>query len=132
MESSNTPPPQKIITGYAKTVYVLYLIGLMFGITAVIAVVIAYIKKGESGTPAWLNRHYQFQIRTFWFGLVYFSVGFILMPFFIGWLILGWWMIWLIIRSVKGLNAIDKQVGIEGSFFGLGNELPESAVPQPE
>lgn len=120
---ATTQPPNTPNTSYAKAVYIIYLVGLLFPVTALIGLVIAYIKRGELATPIWLEQHYRFQIRTFWFGLVYLLFGFLLTAFMIGWLILGWWLIWLIIRSVKGLNAIDKQVAIIGSFFSLGQEI---------
>lgn len=120
MESTDT---EHINSNYAKAVYIIYLLGLLFPITALIGLVIAVIKRGEIDSPAWLDQHYRFQIQTFWFGLIYLIVGFLFTAFVIGWLILCWWLIWLIIRSVKGLNAIDKQVGITGGVFSFGTEI---------
>ncbi|PLA75451.1 hypothetical protein CYQ88_00340 [Hydrogenovibrio sp. SC-1] len=120
MESNDT---ERINGNYAKAVYIIYLLGLLFPITALIGLIIAIIKRGEIDSPAWLEQHYRFQIQTFWFGLIYLLVGFFFTAFIIGWLILCWWLIWLIIRSVKGLNAIDKQVGIRGGFFSSGTEI---------
>lgn len=57
----------------AKIVYILYLVGVVFGITGLIGVVMAYIYKSDA--PEWLSSHYQFQIRTFWIGLLYLVVG---------------------------------------------------------
>lgn len=119
MESTDT---EHINSNYAKAVYIIYLLGLLFPVTALIGVVIAYVKRGDKLTPSWLNQHYQFQIQTFWFGLIYLMVGFLFTAFVIGWFILCWWLVWLIIRSVKGLNAIDKQVGMRGGFFNFGVE----------
>ncbi len=119
---TTTQPPNTTNTSYAKAVYIIYLLGLLFPVTALIGLVIAYIKRGELTTPIWLEQHYRFQIQTFWFGLIYLMVGFLFTAFVIGWLILCWWLVWLIIRSVKGLNAIDKQVGMRGGFFNFGVE----------
>lgn len=47
----------------SKIVYFLYLAGLVFGITGIIGVVMAYINRNDA--PEWLETHYQFQIRTF-------------------------------------------------------------------
>ena len=55
--------------GAAKIVYILYLVSLLFGITGIIGVVMAYINKDDA--PEWLQTHYQFQIRTFWIGALF-------------------------------------------------------------
>lgn len=108
---------------YAKIIYILYLVGLVIGLTAIIGVVMAYVKRSEPEMPVWLKTHFDFQIQTFWYGLVYLLAGLLLATVFVGAIILVWWMIWLIIRSVKGLSALDRQTAIEGSFFGFGQDL---------
>lgn len=93
--------------GTAKLVYVLYLAGLVLGITGIIGVVMAYINRNDA--PEWLQSHYQFQIRTFWIGLLYMVVGALLAMAIIGYFILLFWVVWLIIRCVKGIKALDQQ-----------------------
>lgn len=95
----------------AKIVYILYMVGLFFGITGIIGVVIAYINKDDA--PGWLQTHYQFQIRTFWIGALYIFIGSILSLILVGWFVLLFWVLWLIIRSVKGLKALDQNLAIE-------------------
>lgn len=90
----------------AKIIYILYLVGIVVGITGIVGVVMAYINKDEA--PDWLKSHYQFQIRTFWIGLLYLVVGSILSAVIIGIFILLFWLVWLIIRSVKGMTALDR------------------------
>lgn len=91
--------------GSAKIVYILYMVGLIFGVTGIIGVVMAYINKDDA--PEWLKTHYQFQIRTFWIGALYMFLGSILSLVLIGWFLLLFWMVWLIIRSIKGLKALE-------------------------
>lgn len=91
--------------GTAKIVYFLYLATIVFGITNIIGVIMAYINKNDA--PEWLQTHYQFQIRTFWIGLLYGLIGLALTVVVIGFAILIFWVIWLIIRCVKGLKALD-------------------------
>lgn len=93
--------------GTAKIVYVLYLVSIIFGVTGLIGVVIAYVNRGEASP--WLQSHYQFQIRTFWIGLVYLLVGGVLTSVFIGYLVLLFWLVWLIVRCVKGIKYLDKR-----------------------
>lgn len=102
MDVSNNEPSTK---NMAKIVYVLYLVGLFFGITAIIGVVIAYINK-EDAKP-WLQTHYQFQIRTFWIGALYIIIASILTLVLIGWLVFLFWLLWVIIRCIKGIKALD-------------------------
>ena len=116
--------PATADTTLAKVTYILYLCSLLTGVTAIVGVVIAYIKRSEKEMPAWLTAHYQFQIQTFWYGLIYFVVGLLLTPVFIGGFIILWWIVWLIVRSIKGLSALERQTPIVGSFFGFGNEHP--------
>ncbi len=93
--------------GVAIAVYVLYLVALISGITAVIGVVMAYVNRDEA--PAWLKSHYDFQIRTFWIGLLYFVVGVILAAAVVGVLLILFSGLWLIIRCAKGISAANRQ-----------------------
>jgi len=93
--------------GTAKIVYILYLVGIIFGITGIVGVVMAYINRSDA--PEWLRSHYQFQIRTFWIGALYMLIGVILAFVFIGYLVLLFWMVWLIVRCVKGMKSLDQK-----------------------
>lgn len=93
--------------GTAKVVYILYLVGIIFGLTGVIGVVMAYINKREA--PDWLQTHYQFQIRTFWIGLLYVLIGMVSSVILIGYLVLLFWVVWLVIRCVKGMKSLDQK-----------------------
>ncbi|MDP5136597.1 DUF4870 family protein [Rheinheimera baltica] len=95
----------------AKLVYILYLVGIIFGVTGIVGVVMAYINKSDA--PEWLQSHYRFQIRTFWIGLVYILVSVVLMMVVIGWLTYLLWIVWLIIRSVKGMKQLEKQEAVQ-------------------
>ncbi|MGC9386519.1 MAG: DUF4870 family protein [Hydrogenovibrio sp.] len=119
--SSSASTDKPADTTNAKIVYVLYLVGLVIGLTALVGVVMAYVKRGEHDQPEWLESHYSFQIQTFWYGLAYLVVGALLSMIVIGWLVLLWWMIWLVVRCVKGLSALDRQATIEGTLFGFGD-----------
>ncbi len=91
--------------GSARLVYILYLVGILLGITGIVGVVMAYINRSDA--PEWLQSHYQFQIRTFWIGGLYMLIGAILSFVLVGYLVFLFWMVWLIIRSVKGMKSLD-------------------------
>lgn len=93
-------------------VYALYAASVINGLTAIVGVAIAYFKRDDAiGT--WQESHYDWQMRTFWFGLLLFAIGFATTFILIGFLILAAAMVWLICRIVKGwvrlgqLRAID-------------------------
>jgi uncharacterized membrane protein len=86
-------------------VYLLYLVGFLTGITALVGVVIAYLQRDSTDRIS--QSHFQFQITTFWIGLLYFFVGLLTLHFAIGALILLWWLVWTVIRCVKGLLALN-------------------------
>ena len=92
----------------AKLNYILYLIGLAFGITAIIAVIIAYINKDDP-MPDWLRSHYNYQINTFWKGMIMLIVGVLTAVIIVGIFILIFWTIWVIIRCIKGMKLLDAQ-----------------------
>jgi len=91
----------------AKIIYILYLFGIVFDITGIIGVIMAYINKTDA--PEWLQSHYRFQIRTFWIGILYMIIGVILSLALIGYLILLFWVVWLIVRCIKGMKTLDNK-----------------------
>jgi uncharacterized membrane protein len=92
--------------GLVLAVYILYLVGFLTGITALIGVIIAYLQRDKTDQIG--RSHFQFQITTFWVGLLYLIVGAITAHFAIGALIIIWWFVWTIIRCVKGLLALNE------------------------
>lgn len=93
----------------ATVVYALYATTFFLGITAIIGIVINYVKLDETrGT--WLESHFRWQIRTFWFGLLWFSLGAITWILVIGMLVMAVASVWLIYRIAKGwLNLNDNK-----------------------
>ena len=90
-------------------VYALQAASFIFGITYIIAVIINYVKKDDvKGT--WLETHFTWQIKTFWYSLLFGIIGAIVAFFVIGIFILIADGIWVIYRIVKGwLNLSDKK-----------------------
>lgn len=106
---------------WTKVVYALHAFSLLTGIIgtatvvgafltgwpSIIAVILNYIKRSESrGT--WLESHFRWQIRTFWFGLLWIAlcVAFIIVTFGIGllfmWLPISLVGLWFVYRIVRG------------------------------
>jgi uncharacterized membrane protein len=104
--TSETPRPIVSDNALAMIVYALYGVGYFTGVSAVIGVIIAYVKVDDADPV--LRSHYQFQIRTFWIGLLYITIGFALSIVLIGIPILVWWFVWSLIRIVKGIIAVNE------------------------
>lgn len=82
-------------------IYALYAASILVGITAIVAIVMNYIKKDDvAGT--FLESHFRWQIRTFWFGLLWSLVGVVLMVVLVGWAVLFANTVWMIYRIAKG------------------------------
>ncbi len=94
----------------------------LFGWPSIIAVIINYVKRGEArGT--WLESHFDWQIRTFWFALAWaLLVGLVSLPLTLvfglgiatwvaGLFLLGVWAIYRIARGWLRLNARQAMPG---------------------
>jgi uncharacterized membrane protein len=101
-----------IVTGIvsASTVVGAFLIGW----PSIIAVILNYIKRGEArGT--WLESHFRWQIRTFWFGLLWaalclaFVIGTLGIGVVVVWIPLGILTVWFIYRVVRGWMALSSR-----------------------
>jgi uncharacterized membrane protein len=126
-DTKNAPRPVTSQTpilsnyGLVLTVYILYLVGFLTGITVLVGVVIAYLQRDSTDRVS--QSHFQFQITTFWIGLLYFFVGLFTIHFGIGVVILLWWLLWTVIRCVKGLLALNMGEPIRSPsswWFGEG------------
>jgi uncharacterized membrane protein len=82
------------------------------GWPSIIAVILNYVKRPEvRGT--WINSHYSWQIRTFWYALLWLAIGGVLfitmigIPFaFVLWFATG---IWVLYRIIRGWLALSSQ-----------------------
>ena len=82
-------------------IYALYAISLILGITAIVAIIMNYVKKDDVA-GSWLESHFRWQIRTFWFSLLWAFIGGITTMIGVGFVILAADGIWFIYRIVKG------------------------------
>lgn len=82
-------------------VYALQAVSFFIGITFIAGVIVNYIKKSAvEGT--WLESHFRWQIRTFWFSVLWSIIGFVLVFVLIGYLVLAADALWVIYRIVRG------------------------------
>ncbi len=106
INSSEKESSAKTLTA---VIYALYAASYFVGITAIVAIIMNYIKKDDvMGT--FLESHFRWQIRTFWFGLLWGILGAATSVFVIGFIILIIDGIWIIYRIIKGwLNLKDNK-----------------------
>ena len=98
------------LTGIASSALVVT--AFLSGWPSIIAVILNYVKRSEvRGT--WLDSHFSWQIRTFWFALLWLVAGAILFVTVVGipvafvvWIATG---IWVLYRIIRGWLALLSQ-----------------------
>jgi len=113
-----TEPLPSVIT-VANVVYALHTLAIVVGVAgaativgsfvgsvpSIIAVILNYVKRGDArGT--WVESHYRWQIRTFWFALLWFVIGWVFIFTIVGAIVgvpvLAALTLWLIYRIARG------------------------------
>ena len=98
----------------ATICYALYAISCIIGITAIAAIIINYLKRDDvAGT--WVASHFEWQIKTFWYGLAGAVVSWLLMFVLIGFPLLLAVLVWVIYRIVKGWLALADGKTVDAS-----------------
>ena len=82
------------------------------GWPSIIAVILNYVKRSEV-RATWLDSHFSWQIRTFWFALLWLAIGGILFITVIGIpFALALWVgtgVWVLYRIIRGWLALSSQ-----------------------
>jgi len=127
MNTTTTASPSLI--SWTQIIYALHFASLLTGILgaatvigafligwpSIIAVILNYVKRGEAA-GTWLESHFRWQIRTFWFGLLWVCLCglFVFMTLGIGlvvvWMPLGVVSLWFVYRIVRGWLALQSGV----------------------
>ena len=123
---SGTPAQTQSMVGFTHVIYALHAFSLLTGIIgaatvvgafltgwpSIIAVILNYVKRGDvRGT--WLESHFRWQIRTFWFGLLWIGLCVLFVIFTLGlgvfvvWVPIGLVALWFIYRIARGWLALS-------------------------
>ncbi|MBB5446184.1 MULTISPECIES: hypothetical protein [unclassified Paraburkholderia] len=96
------PERERSLRTLTHVLYALYAVHwLTGGLTILIAIIINYVKRSDvAGTP--YEAHFEWQIRTFWLGLVGYAIGALLLLVVIGIPVLWAVSIWMLYRIIKG------------------------------
>jgi uncharacterized membrane protein len=101
MENVVSTESEKASKSLTTIIYALYAASFLVGITIIAAIIMNYIKKDDvAGT--FLESHFRWQMRTFWFGLLWGIIGIVSMVLVVGIFVLIANAIWMIYRIVKG------------------------------
>ena len=122
MEERSSAP----LETWTQVIYALHALSLLTGIIgaatvvgsfligwpSLIAVILNYVKRSEArGT--WLESHFRWQIRTFWFGLLWISlcllfvIGTLGIGILIAWIPMAFVSLWFIYRIARGWIALN-------------------------
>ena len=94
-----------LLTGILGTATVIG--AFLTGWPSIIAVILNYVKRGET-TGTWLESHFRWQIRTFWYGVLWVGLCGVLVVLTLGlgllvvWLPLALVTVWFVYRIVRG------------------------------
>lgn len=107
--------PRESDLRYTHVIYALQAASFFLGFTFIVAVIMNYIHRDDvRGT--WLESHFRWQIRTFWFGVLWGVLGGITTFIGIGYLVLFANAVWLIYRIAKGwLRLTDRRAMYDGA-----------------
>jgi uncharacterized membrane protein len=117
--------PRESLVTLAHVIYALHAFSAVLGIVStalivtafltgwpsIIAVILNYVKRSDvRGT--WLDSHFSWQIRTFWYALAWLVLGAILFITLVGipiayviWVVTGLWVLYRIIRGWLALSS---------------------------
>ena len=82
-------------------VYALQALSFIWGLPAVVALVINYLKRDDARGTLY-ESHFTWQIRSFWWGLLWVAIGGVLAVVLVGFVVLFVAWVWMIYRVVKG------------------------------
>lgn len=95
----------------ANLIYFLFFASILGGITGLAAIVLAYAQRDSLGKKNWVQSHFAWQIRTFWFAMIWSSFGLLLV------------VISFITASAKGLqnrSLNDALISFFNPFMMIG------------
>lgn len=88
-------------------IYAMYAASFLVGVIWFIAIIMNYVKRDDV-TGTYLESHFRWQIRTFWFSMLWAAAGFLLSYVNVGYLVgLGFIVLpidalWVLYRIIKG------------------------------
>jgi uncharacterized membrane protein len=116
--ANQDPASADKLRGSILAINILYAAACLLGFTAIIGVVLAYMRRNDTMGTVW-EGHVVYAIRTFWLGLAMIVVGTILLVVGVGFIVLALAFVWYAIRIVRSFLAWSdaKPIGNPRRFF---------------
>lgn len=99
--SAKTPAQLASLRRLTLTVYVLDALSWLVAVTALIGIIINYVKRDDARGTIY-ESHFTWQIRTFWWSLTWALLGLATLVVGVGLVVLAAAAVWSIYRLVKG------------------------------
>jgi uncharacterized membrane protein len=99
--AARTPEQLAGLKNVTMTVYALQALSFIWGLPAIVGLVINYVKRDDARGTLY-ESHFDWQIRTFWWGLVWALIGGVLAVLLVGFVVMLVAWVWMIYRVVKG------------------------------
>lgn len=104
---ASAAPGEQSLKRITAIVYGLQIAAFLVGITFIAAVIVNYVKRRDvEGT--WLESHFRWQIRTFWYGLLWSFLGVVLLFVLVGFFVLMASAVWVLYRAIKGWIHLEE------------------------
>lgn len=117
MQSAPPQPNESSLITYNHITYALYAFSFFTaGLTWIIPLVMNYIKRDES-RETWLYSHFDWQIKTFWYGIFFAIIAFFLLFFGFGGFFIG------ALTNSSGAMSGSVLVGSVGVLLAVGVTL---------
>ncbi len=98
---TRTPDELAALKTVTMVVYGLQALSFFWGLPAVVALIINLVKREDARGTVY-ESHFDWQIRTFWWGLLWAVLGVVLAVVLVGFVVMTAAWIWMIYRVVKG------------------------------
>jgi uncharacterized membrane protein len=99
--AAKSDPREESLKRLTAIVYALQVASIFVGVTLFAGIIINYLKRDEAA-GTWLESHFRWQIRTFWYSLLWLGVGLALLLVLVGVLVLMLAGMWMLYRAIKG------------------------------
>ena len=105
--TGKTPEELAGLKTVTMAVYILQALSFLWGITALIGLIINYVKREDARGTVY-ESHFNWQIRSFWWALLWAVIGLLLAILLVGFVVLFVAWIWMIYRVVKGFLKLTE------------------------
>jgi uncharacterized membrane protein len=107
LPAGKTPDELAALKNVTMVVYVLQGLSFLWGLTAIVGLIINYVKRDDVRGTVY-ESHFDWQIRTFWWGLIWAVVGLVLAIVLVGFVVMFAAWVWMVYRVVKGWLKLNE------------------------